>query len=66
MLISYTRFQKIWQKRGKSEEEIEEWWIDWNDVAEEAGEWDNPRRFEVLDQFVVDEKVCESAFRESK
>ena len=64
--VTYSRFQQIWLKRGKTGDEIEEWWIFWHDIEEDAGEWDDPQRFEILDRYVVDIQVCESAFNDSK
>ncbi len=61
-LVTYSRFQHIWQKRGKDKEEIEGWWIFWHDIENEVGGWDNPRRFEVMDQYCINDQVCESAF----
>lgn len=64
-VVGYMGFSKYWNNKGIDEEDIEEWWIDWHDIHEEADEWDNPRRFEILDQFVVSKDVCESAFKKS-
>ena len=62
-LVSYTNFCKYWEQRDIEEEDMEEWWIDWHNIRDEVGDWDNPQRFQVLNQFVVEEAVCESAFR---
>ncbi len=66
MIVTYSKFQQYWQRKGKCEEVVEEWWIYWHDIEEEAGEWDNPRRFEVLNQYCVDSQVCETAFKDAK
>lgn len=66
MFITYGRFQQIWQKRGQCEEDIEEWWIFWHDIEKEMGEWDNPCRFEIMDQYMISNQVCEMAFKDSR
>lgn len=65
-MITYSVFHQIWKKKGRCEEEIEDWWILWHNIGEEVGEWDDPRRFEILDQYCVHDQVCKTAFNASK